>query len=146
VLKIVIAEDDLMIADMAEEFLSQAGYDVCGIARTVSEAISLAHSCDPDLALIDLRLADGGMGTEIIAKLVPHVGLGILYASGNTSELVLTTTDGHACLTKPYRSTDLLRALDLVKSLVTTGAAIPPYPRGFRILPSPVNPMSHLAL
>jgi len=145
VLKILIAEDDLMIADIAEEFLCQAGYDVCGIARTVSEAIALARACEPDLALIDLRLADGGMGTEIIAKLVPHVGLGILYASGNTSELVLTATDGHACLTKPYRSADLLRALDLVKSLVATGTAIPPYPRGFRILPPAASLASGMA-
>jgi len=146
VLKILIAEDDLLIADIAELFLVQAGYDVSGIARTVPDAIALAKACEPDLALIDLRLADGGMGTEIVAELAPHVGLGILYASGNTSELVLTASDGHACLDKPYRSTDLLRALDLVKSLVSTGTATPPYPRGFRILPSAANPASGMAL
>lgn len=145
-LKILIAEDDLMIADMAEVFLLDAGYDVCGIARTVSEAIELADTCKPDLALLDMRLADGGMGTEIVARLAPHVGMGLLYASGNTSELVLTAADGHAALTKPYRSLDLLRALELVTSLVVTGAAAPPYPRGFRILPPIANPASVLAL
>jgi hypothetical protein len=72
--------------------------------------------------------------------------MGILYASGNTSELVLTAADGHAALTKPYRSLDLLRALELVTSLVVTGAAAPPYPRGFRILPPIANPASVLAL
>lgn len=134
-LKVLIAEDDLMIADMAEQFLVTSGYEVCGIARTVPDAVALAWAHKPDLALIDLRLADGGMGTEIAAKLAPFVGLGILYASGNTSQLVLTARDGHACLTKPYRADDLLRALALVQNLVETGRAMPPFPRGFRVLP-----------
>jgi len=41
VLKVLIAEDDLMIADLAEEILVDHGYQVCGIARTVSEAVTL---------------------------------------------------------------------------------------------------------
>jgi len=133
--RILIAEDDLMIADMAEAFLLEAGYDVCGIARTVPEAVELAGTCGPDLALLDLRLADGGLGTEIVARLAPHAGLGILYASGNLSDQVLTAADGHASLSKPYRAIDLLRALELVSSLVSTGTAAPPFPLGFRILP-----------
>jgi two-component system, response regulator PdtaR len=38
VLKVLIAEDDLMIADIAEEILIEHGYEVCGIARTVTES------------------------------------------------------------------------------------------------------------
>ena len=37
-LKILIAEDDLMIADMSEDILVEHGYEVCGIARTVAQA------------------------------------------------------------------------------------------------------------
>ena len=55
-LKILIAEDNLMIADMAQDFLAGSGYEVCGIARTVGEAVTLARHHHPDLALIDLRL------------------------------------------------------------------------------------------
>ena len=40
-LKVLIAEDELMIADMAEETLVKHGYEVCGIARTVAEAVRL---------------------------------------------------------------------------------------------------------
>ena len=70
-LKVLIAEDDLMIADLAEEILIDGGYDVCGIARTVAEAVALAHRHKPDLVVLDLRLADGGLGTEIAAQLLP---------------------------------------------------------------------------
>ncbi|MGA2258611.1 MAG: response regulator [Thermoguttaceae bacterium] len=68
-LKVLIAEDDLMIADMSEEILVDAGYEVCGIARTVSEAVALGRVHKPDLALIDHRLADGGLGSEVAARL-----------------------------------------------------------------------------
>ena len=140
-LKVLIAEDDLMIADMTEDFLVESGYDVCGIARTVHRALELAASCKPDLMLVDMRLAEGGLGTQIAAKLAPFVGLGILYASGNTSQLALTAADGHAYLTKPYTSADLLRALVIVRSLASTGETEPPFPRGFQVLPAvPRNP------
>ena len=134
-LKVLIAEDDLMIADMTEAFLEESGYEVCGIARTVAAAVSIAEACKPDLALLDFRLAEGGLGTEIAQRLTPFLGLGILYASGNTMQAMLTAADGHAYLTKPYTPGDLLQALALVRSLSLNGTAEQPFPRGFQILP-----------
>ena len=133
-LKVLIAEDDLMIADLVEEILVGEGYEVCGIARTVAEAVALAQHHKPDLAVLDLRLADGGLGTDIAAELLPFGRIGVLYATGNISQVVLTTADGDACLSKPYRSVDLLRSLEIVAEIVTTGNALPPFPPGFRVL------------
>ena len=48
-LKVLIAEDDLMIADAAEEALLEWGYEVCGIARTVNEAVALGRLTSPIL-------------------------------------------------------------------------------------------------
>jgi CheY-like chemotaxis protein len=134
VLKVLIAEDDLMIADLAEETLLDGGYQVCGIARTVSEAVALALLHQPDLAILDLRLADGGLGTGIAAKLLPLRRFGIIYATGNASQVKLTAADGHASLIKPYRSIDLLRALEIVAEMVATGVAPKPFPPGFHLL------------
>jgi CheY-like chemotaxis protein len=134
VLKVLIAEDDLMIADLADEILVGGGYQVCGIARTVAEAVALAQHHKPDLALLDLRLADGGLGTEIAAQLLPLGRLGVLYATGNISQVVLTIADGDACLSKPYSSADLLRGLEIVTEIVATRKALPPFPRGFHVL------------
>jgi DNA-binding response OmpR family regulator len=134
VLKVLIAEDDLMIADLAEDILTDKGYEVCGIARTVAEAVALAQLHKPDLAVLDLRLADGGLGTEVAAQLLPLGRFGVLYATGNISQVVLTTANGDACLSKPYGSADLLRALEIVAQIVATGKALPPFPQGFQIL------------
>jgi CheY-like chemotaxis protein len=138
--KVLIAEDDLIIADLAEEILVEAGYEVCGIARTVAEAVALAQTHKPDLAVLDLRLADGGLGTEIAAQLLPLGRLGVLYATGNISQVVLTTADGEACLSKPYSSADLLRGLEIVAEIITTGNALSPFPQGFQVLPPQVLP------
>jgi CheY-like chemotaxis protein len=134
--KVLIAEDDLMIADLVEEILLENGYEVCGIARTVAEAVELGRQHNPDLAVIDLHLADGGLGTEIAAQLGGAGHLGILYATGNASLLILTAADGHACLTKPYRDFDLVRSLEIVVEIGATGKATPPFPRGLTLLPS----------
>jgi DNA-binding response OmpR family regulator len=140
VLKVLIAEDDLMIADLAEEILVEAGYQVCGIARTVPEAVALARQHKPDLAVLDLRLANGGLGTEIAAELLPLGRLGVLYATGNASQVVLTTANGDACLSKPYSPTDLLRGLKIVAEIVANGKALSSFPKGFQVLP-PASPV-----
>jgi DNA-binding response OmpR family regulator len=142
--KVLIVEDDLMIADATEEILVKAGYEVCGIARTVISAVALARTHKPDLAVIDLRLADGGRGTDILARLSDLDRFGVLYATGNASHVVLTNAEGDACLAKPYRPVDLLRSLELVAEIVSTGTATPPFPRGFRVLPSATTARAEL--
>jgi DNA-binding response OmpR family regulator len=135
-LKVLIAEDDLMIADMAEELLVERGYEVCGIARTVAEAVALGRRHKPDLALLDMRLADGELGTEVAAQLGVDGGLGILYATGNITDVKLHATNGHACIVKPYSIGDLVRGLEIVTDIVSIGIASPPFPRGFQLLPA----------
>jgi DNA-binding response OmpR family regulator len=133
-LKVMIAEDDLMMADMLEDVLVAGGYEVCGIARTVDKAVELGERHKPDLAVLDLRLAEGGLGTEIAARLNRQGSLGVLYASGNEGQMGLTKADGEACLGKPYQPQDVVRALKIVEQIIRAGEASQPFPRGFRVL------------
>jgi CheY-like chemotaxis protein len=142
-LKVLIVEDDLMLADFAEEILVEHGYEVSGIARTVAEAVALARHSRPDLVILDLRLADGGLGTEVATQLASLDRPGILYVTGNMSQLELTCGDG--CLAKPYRAVDLLRGLEIVAEIVATGKAQPPFPRGFQVLPPAAAAQSRAA-
>jgi CheY-like chemotaxis protein len=133
-LKVMIAEDSLMLADVLAEIIVGAGYDVCGIAHTVEEAIELGLSQKPDLAVLDLRLADGRLGTEIAARLTSLDRLGVLYSTGNVSRLMLTAADGQACLYKPYSTDTLLRSLAIVVDIAAGKTVSPPFPQGFRVL------------
>jgi DNA-binding response OmpR family regulator/two-component sensor histidine kinase len=132
--KVMIAEDDLMMADMLEDVLVDSGYEVCGIARTVDKAVELGERCKPDLAVLDLRLAEGGLGTEIATRLNRQGQLGVLYATGNASHAGLTRADGEAFLRKPYRPEDVVRALKIVEQMISTGEASRPFPKGFEVL------------
>ena len=82
-LKVLIAEDNLTIADLVQQILVDGGYEVCGVAGTVAEAVALGRRHKPDLAIIDLQLADGGLGFEIPAQLGTLGKLGVRYASGS---------------------------------------------------------------
>src|ERR1700722_4755344 len=106
-LKVLIAEDDLLIADMAEELLTDHGYEVCGIGRNVADTLTLARHHKPDLAILDMRLADGDLGTRIADELADVDRLGILYVTGNVAAVTSAAAHGHACLAKPYRTGDL---------------------------------------
>ena len=101
-----------------------------------------SHVARPDLVILDLRLADGGLGTEVAAQLLPLGRPGILYVTGNMSQMALT--DGDACLAKPYRSVDLLRGLEIVAGIVATGKAQPPFPQGFQLLHPAAGPQAAL--
>lgn len=135
--KVLIVEDDVMTADLMEDVLLKSGYEVCGIARTVPEAVALGQRHDPDLAVIDLRLDDNGLGHEIVSQL--HARLGVLYVTANVGQLTGLAAQGDAYLAKPYTDGDLLRGLQIVEGIVETGTASPPFPRGFAMLPPAIG-------
>jgi DNA-binding response OmpR family regulator len=131
--KVLIAEDDLLIADMVEDRLVMAGFDVCGIATTVAEGIALATEHSPELAVIDVRLADGDLGTALAVELKRLKQVAILYATGNV-DFVLNDPIGEACLAKPYSLDTLCQSLMLLGKLVRTGTVEPPFPDGLIML------------
>lgn len=120
-LKVLIAEDNLILGDMLEDFLASQGYEVCGIARTVKEAVALADLHKPDLAVLDFRLADGEFGSEIRPLLEDQTSMGILYVSGDPLGRILTRADGEAYIQKPYGLADLTQALRTIRQIKTTG-------------------------
>jgi DNA-binding response OmpR family regulator len=133
-LKVLIAEDDIIIADMIEDRLVLDGFIVCGIACNIAEAVSLAVQEKPDVAIVDVRLADGDLGTDLAVRLRELDGdLGILYATGNV-EAVLGHSVGEACLRKPFKAAALAPALRLVVNKLRTGQLRCPVPDGLILL------------
>lgn len=133
-IKVLIVENDAMIADYLEDVLNEAGYDVCGIAGDVDAAILLGKTCNPDLGLIDLRLADGRFGTEVAAALCALPGCGVLYSTGNPDHALLHNAVGTAVLAKPYTPEALVAALRVVRAHITQDSPMPGQPKGFRLL------------
>lgn len=134
-LRVLIAEDDLMIAGLLEDVLVASSYEVVGCAATVDEAVLLGELHKPDLAVLDFRLARGGRGPEIARRLKSKGKFGVLYATGDDARICkLTLADGEASIAKPYRPEDLVRGLEIVQEIATGGTATPPFPPGFCLL------------
>ncbi len=140
---VLIAEDDLNVANALAEVVVSGGYRLCGIARSVEETIELGLTKKPHVAVLDLWLADHKPAIEAAAQLAALDKIGILYTTGDISRYALTAAHGHACLTKPYSSKTLLRSLDIVVDFAATGTVSRPLPPGFRVLrKAPILPAS----
>jgi len=131
---VMVVDDDLMLADTIEDILTEAGYTVCGVAGSVAEAICLGERLNPELGVIDLRLAQGEWGTDIAAILRKHISFGVLYTTGSPEHPKLSTADGEASLVKPFSSATLVASLRIVTALMQGEPAPNRLPRGFRLL------------
>jgi two-component system, response regulator PdtaR len=133
--KVLIAEDEFMIAEMLNEAAIEGGYEVCGIAAEAAEVIALGEQHRPDLAIIDLRLAGGSDGLEAARELRRRVKLGILFASGNCHRVIAEPPPaGEACLNKPFTRRDVVQALRVVEEIVRSGAPPRPLPVKLHLL------------
>ena len=96
-IRILIVEDEGLIARDIENMVKNAGYEVCGVVQTGEEAIERAEACHPDLILMDIILhgnIDGIKAAEIIRE---RCGLPVIYLTAHTDE----TTLQRAKLTEP---------------------------------------------
>ncbi len=76
----------MLIAMHLEMMLEDFGHQACGIATDPQEALALAASEKPDLALMDIRLARGTSGIDAARLLHENTGLRCLFVSGNIDE------------------------------------------------------------
>jgi DNA-binding response OmpR family regulator len=119
-MKILVVEDDVMLADILEEALHDIGHEVCAIAGRVDDAVRLARQHCPDVALLDMQLQGGEYGTDVADRLAATDDLGdmgILYVSGEANRVHRHARFGHACLNKPYSMETLAAALRIVRQV-----------------------------
>ena len=112
-LRILIAEDETIIRLDLRELLERAGFEICAEARDGEEAVELARSEQPDLALLDVNMPrlDGIEAARRILEERP-IPIVIVTAYGE-QELVSRAVEAgvFGYLVKPFRETDLLPAI-----------------------------------
>lgn len=67
--RVLVVEDNPVLAMEIGELVADMGHVVCGTAVNEQEALELLEAESPTLALLDVRLADGGSGVEIARRL-----------------------------------------------------------------------------
>ena len=108
-LRVLVVEDEAIIAMLFADLLVAMGHEVCAVEATEAGAIAAAIRCRPDLMIVDAHLMEGN-GTSAVAAIlragfVPHV-----FVSGDPlREPPLAL--GSVVLQKPFRESDLVRAI-----------------------------------
>lgn len=121
---ILIVEDEFLIASECEWILSDAGFEVLGLAADEQEALSLAEQTRPHLVLMDIRLARGGDGIEAAKLIRSRCGIRSLFVSAHgdpETQSRGSAADPVGWLVKPYTPSMLLEAVD--EALVRLGRA-----------------------
>lgn len=117
-MRILIAEDETIIRLDLRELLERAGFEVCAEAKDGEEAVELARSAEPDLALLDVKMPklDGIDAARRILEERP-VPIVMVTAYGER-ELVSRAVEAgiFGYLVKPFRESDLLPAIETARA------------------------------
>lgn len=127
--KILIAEDKVVIAETIAAVLEKAGYTISAKVTSGEEAIQEAETDTPDVILMDIELSgklDGIQATEAILR---SVNVPVIYLTDFGDEATFArakATHPAAYLMKPFNEHDLLRAIEIAFYNASSGKEAAP--------------------
>jgi len=116
--RILIAEDETIIRLDLRALLESAGFEVCGEARDGEEAVELARTRRPDLAVLDVKMPRLD-GIEAAKRILDDRPIPIVMVTAyGEQELVARAVEAgvFGYLVKPFRETDLLPAIETARA------------------------------
>ena len=113
-LRVLVVEDEMMVAMLMEDMLVEFGCIVVGPASQLDEAIALAHIGAIDCAVLDVNL--GGQPIFPLADLLRAKGAPFAFATGYGDAGLRDVDRGSPVLQKPFREGDLARVLSVLNT------------------------------
>lgn len=123
-LKILIVEDEAIVAKELEARLQMLGYKVVGIADNFQDSIQLVKNEKPDLLLIDIQLHGDQDGIELARFIKDKYELPFIYLTSQADKVTVERardTNPAAYLLKPYNERELQISIDLAISNFSSG-------------------------
>ena len=121
-LRVLVVEDDAMLALLYGEVLEGLGYQVCAIANRETEAVAAALHYRPDLMVVDQRLGVGS-GVAAVETILETLTIPHVFVSGDPAP-VRRLRPGAVVLRKPFHEGELAQALKQAMNLA--GGSAPP--------------------
>ncbi|MES2557092.1 MAG: response regulator [Bacteroidota bacterium] len=115
-MKILICEDELIIAEFIKETCIETGFTVCGIAKNRIEAIEKLHIEKPDVVLLDINLDERMSGVRIGEYIAKNTGQPFIFITAFSDVETLEAaikTNPQAYLIKPVDKPTLVANLQL---------------------------------
>ncbi|UUX91281.1 response regulator [Methanoplanus endosymbiosus] len=115
--RVLIVEDEIIVALSLERSLGSFGYDVVGLATKGSDAIRIAEELHPDIALIDINLEDEIDGIDVAERLREIGDIPFVYLTSYSGDEILKRAIGtkpYGYLTKPARPREIYTTIETV--------------------------------
>ena len=109
--RILIVEDEPLVAFDSEHLLGELGYEVVATVDSLADAVRVIGEEPIDLILSDIKLNGDGDGMDV-ARAAAAKGVPVLFVTGNCP--LEAHSLGIGCLTKPYSNGTLKSALEAV--------------------------------
>lgn len=116
-LKILIVEDETIVALDLKHSIEALGHTVLDIASTVDEAINLSKQLEPQLLFMDINLNDYIDGIECFEKIKEKQNINVVYLTAYTDDTTINKaikTNPLAYLIKPFNDDELKAVLKLI--------------------------------
>jgi DNA-binding response OmpR family regulator len=110
-LRVLVIEDDAVVAMSLAELLAGMGHEVCGTAATQAEAVSAATRYGPNLMIVDAGLGRGS-GVSAVEEILRTGPLAHVFISGDADRVRVRQPDA-VVVRKPFRAAELARAIDM---------------------------------
>ncbi len=124
--KILIVEDELIIAEDIRSMLSKMGYDVLGNAMDYEEAIGILETSCPDLILLDVNLNGKKDGIDLANTINMKFKIPFVYTTSYSDAATLTrakATHPINYLVKPFKEEQLFTAIELALYKLSNNSA-----------------------
>ena len=116
-MKILVIEDEPLLADLLADELEEAGHFVIGPEKQVSTALEAAGYIKPDLALVDINLLGALRGTAA-ARELKQWGVPSIYMSSAAVESEEDRSCAIGRIGKPYKMPAILGAIEVADALL----------------------------
>ncbi len=114
--KVLIVEDESIVAKDLEMIIKNAGYKVCGTASTGKNAVELAKKKEPNVVLMDIMLKGEMSGIEAAEIIKKDQDVPVIYITANTDASTLEKakiTQPHGFVTKPFQDIQVKTAIEM---------------------------------
>ncbi|TAD84058.1 MAG: DNA-binding response regulator [Bacteroidetes bacterium] len=121
-IKILVVEDEMIIAAKIAMQLTNLGYEVTGMLARGEEAVLHVQTVRPDVVLLDIQLKGAIDGVETAIQMQEKMHTPIIYLTANSDEATFNrakATKPYAFISKPFKQIDLQRAIELAIGRMT---------------------------
>lgn len=134
-LKVLIVEDEALLAMELESLVEEAGHTVVGWAVSSKPAKDLVLRTEADLVFLDWQLADGPTGPDVARFIQEHRTTMVVFVTANAASLPEDLVGAAGVITKPFTSHGLMAALKYLQEGVREPPPRSRMPLSLRLAP-----------